>query len=91
MLSAVAYRGWFRLYSLTTLAVVVAFGMATSFAMRGIDQNDTPWVGGFERINAYFYLAWLAVLAVITTRGESRATRSCTERGGTRRDVPIAT
>ena len=91
VLSAVAYRGWFRLYSLATLAVVVAFGMATSFAMRGIDQNDTPWVGGFERINAYFYLAWLAVLAVIATRGELRATRSCTERGDTRRDVPIAT
>ncbi|HEX6757650.1 MAG TPA: hypothetical protein VF086_04430 [Propionibacteriaceae bacterium] len=32
-LSAVAYRGWFRLYSLATIAVVVGFGMATSFAI----------------------------------------------------------
>jgi hypothetical protein len=28
VLSAVAYRGWFRLYSLATMVVVVGFGMA---------------------------------------------------------------
>lgn len=84
VLSAVAFRGWFRLYSFATIAVVVAFGMAASFAMRGLEQNDTPWVGGFERINAYAYLAWLAVLAVIVTRGELRATPSSTERAHAR-------
>jgi hypothetical protein len=29
-LSAVAYPGWFRVYSLATIAVVVGFGLASS-------------------------------------------------------------
>ncbi|MFI7119979.1 DUF998 domain-containing protein [Amycolatopsis sp. NPDC049868] len=69
-LSAVAYPGWFRRYSLATIVVVVAFGIASSLAMRGIEQNDTPWAGGFERINAYAYFAWLVVLAVMVIRHE---------------------
>jgi hypothetical membrane protein len=69
-LSAVAYRGWFRLYAFATIAVVVGFGMAASFAIQGIEQNDTPWTGGFERINAYAYFAWLMVLAVTVMRRE---------------------
>jgi len=69
-LSAVAYRGWFRLYAFATIAVVVGFGMAASFAIQGIEQNDTPWAGGFERINAYAYFAWLMVLAVTVMRRE---------------------
>jgi hypothetical membrane protein len=80
-LSAVAYRGWFRLYALATIAVAVGFGMAASFAIQGIEQNDTPWAGGFERINAYAYFAWLIVLAVTVMRRETPATRSRGERG----------
>ena len=80
-LSAVAYRGWFRLYAIATIAVVVGFGMASAFAMGGIARNDTPWVGGFERINAYTYFAWLVVLAVTVMRRELPATRSLDERG----------
>jgi hypothetical membrane protein len=67
-LSAVAYRGWFRLYALTTIAVIVGFGMAAGLASRGIEQNNTPWLGGFERINAYAYFAWLVALAVVLMR-----------------------
>jgi hypothetical membrane protein len=68
ILSAVAYRGWFRLYSIVTLLVLIGSGMATSIAIRGIEENHTPWAGGFERINAYAYFAWLVVLAVTVTR-----------------------
>ena len=70
VLSAAAYPGWFRLYSLATVAVVIGFGMAASFAIRGIEQNDTPWAGGFERINAYAYFAWLVALAITVLRRE---------------------
>jgi hypothetical membrane protein len=80
-LSAVAYRGWFRIYSLATIAVVVGFGMASSFAIRGIEQNDTPWAGGFERINAYATFAWLVVLAVTVMRREVPAAQSRDEHG----------
>lgn len=68
VLSAVAYRGWFRLYSIATLLVLIGFGGAASIAIQGIDQNSTLWAGGFERINAYAYLAWLVVLAVTVMR-----------------------
>ena len=68
VLSAVAVPGWFRLYAITTIPVLVGFGAASSIAIRGIAQNSTPWAGAFERINAYAYFAWLIVLAVIVTR-----------------------
>jgi hypothetical protein len=51
--------------------------------MQGIEQNDTTWAGGFERINAYVYFAWLVVLAVTVMRREVSATRSAAERGVT--------
>src|SRR4030095_6046189 len=67
-LSAVAYRGWFRLSSIVALVVLIGFGGAASIAIRGIEENLTPWAGGFERINAYAYFAWLVVLAVTVIR-----------------------
>jgi len=89
VLSAVAYRGWVRLYSLATLLVVAVFGMASVFAMRGLEQNDTPWAGGFERVNAYAYFAWLVVLAVTVVRHD-RSTRAGRERGSDQHETPIA-
>lgn len=68
VLSAVAYKGWFRFYAIGTLVAFVAFGIAASIAIQGIDQNVTPWTGGFERISAYAYFVWLAVLAVVAIR-----------------------
>ncbi|MCP2242833.1 DUF998 domain-containing protein [Lentzea aerocolonigenes] len=89
ILSAIAYPGWFRYYAIATIIVVVGFGIASSFAMRGIDQNDTPWAGGFERINAYAYFAWLVLLAVkacaptdSTARSDARPAGAGTGRGG---------
>lgn len=79
VLSSVAYRGWFRVYSLVTLLFVAVFGMAAAFAIRGLEQNDTPWAGGFERINAYTYFAWLVVLAVTVMRREFPSTRKSGE------------
>jgi Protein of unknown function (DUF998) len=76
VVSAVAYPGSFRVYSIVTIAVVVGFGMASVSAMGGIDENDTPWAGAFERINAYAYFAWLVLLAIPVARkdiGERRA------------------
>jgi hypothetical membrane protein len=70
ILSAIAYPGWFRLYAIATTMVLVGFGFASSFAIRGIEQNDTPWAGGFERVNAYAYFAWLVILAAMVIRRE---------------------
>ncbi len=76
VLSAVAYRGWFRPYAIITLFILIGFGGASSIAMRGIAENSTPWAGGFERINAYAYFAWLVVLAVITLRRTGNARKA---------------
>ncbi|MET0713429.1 MAG: DUF998 domain-containing protein [Mycetocola sp.] len=67
-LSAVAYRGWFRLYAIVTDVVLIGFGAASGIAIQGLEQNDTPWAGAFERINAYALMAWLVVLAVSVMR-----------------------
>lgn len=90
VLSAVAYPGWFRLYALATTVVVAGFGMASSLAIRGIEQNHTPWAGGFERIDAYAYFAWLVVFAVMVIRHELGPSQTTGERGGSRPEVPIA-
>ncbi|HEX3284085.1 MAG TPA: DUF998 domain-containing protein [Mycobacterium sp.] len=68
VLSAVAYRGWFRLYTIATLLVIIGFGGAAWSAIQGIGENRTPWAGGFERINAYAYFAWIIVLALTMIR-----------------------
>jgi hypothetical membrane protein len=74
--SAVAYRGWFRIYTAATLAILIGFGGAAGYAMRGLEEDLTPWVGGFERINAYAYFAWMVVLAVMVLRHPDRPTDS---------------
>jgi len=68
VLVAVAYRGRFRLYSIGTFLVFMGFGAASGVAIQGIEQNSTPWAGGFERISAYAYFAFLVVFAVLVLR-----------------------
>ena len=44
--------------------------------LRGVEQDDTPWIGGFERINAYATFAWLIALAIKVNRHELGRTRA---------------
>jgi hypothetical protein len=67
-LSAVAYRGRFRLYAIATDVVLVAFAAASGVAIRGIEENNTPLAGTFERVNAYALMAWYVVLAITVMR-----------------------
>jgi hypothetical protein len=54
---------------------MIGFGMASTIAIGGIEENHTPWTGGFERISAYAYFAWLVVLAMtVIRRSRTRAT-----------------
>ncbi len=69
--SAVAYKGWFRVYALTTIPVMIAFGAAAAVAMEGLELNQTPWAGAFERVTCYSYFLWLAILAVVAMRGSA--------------------
>jgi hypothetical protein len=38
-------------------------------------RDLTTWAGGFERINAYAYFAWLVVLAVVLLQARVSAPR----------------
>ena len=54
----------FRVYSIATMVILLAFG-----ALTGIDGPDiaanlpTPWVGVWERVNIGAFLLWVVVLA----------------------------
>ncbi len=69
--SAVAYKGWFRVYALATIPVMIAFGAAAAVAMEGLELNQTPWAGAYERVTCYSYFLWLAILAVVAMRGSA--------------------
>jgi Protein of unknown function (DUF998) len=72
-LSAVAYRGWFRVFSIAALVAMMGFGVAAGIAIQGIEQNDTPWAGAFERVNAYILMVWLVLLAVTMIRHQLKS------------------
>lgn len=66
----------FRVYSHATLVVMVAFGIVTSFAMRGVETGaPTPWVGLAERVNIGAFLLWVAVLAIALLRAPTTPAR----------------
>jgi hypothetical protein len=59
----------FRLYSITTMVILLAAGLLTSRDAPGLSANlPTPWIGVWERINIGVWLLWVAVLAVALLR-----------------------
>ena len=69
---AIAYRNWFRFYSIGTLLILLVAGIV-AFWMAAPGQPSPPLSFGIvERINVYGYLLWVAVLAVILLREEKR-------------------
>jgi hypothetical protein len=54
----------FRLYSITTIVILVAFGTLAGLDGPRIAANlPTPWIGVWERINIGAFLLWVIVLA----------------------------
>jgi hypothetical protein len=69
----------FRLYSITTMVILLAAGLLTSRDAPGVSANlPTPWIGVWERINIGVWLLWVVVLAVASCR------RSCVADHGLR-------
>lgn len=63
--AAEALGGGFRLYSVVTMAVLVAAGAATGHDAPFVDRNlPTPWIGVWERINLGAWLLWVVVLSM---------------------------
>src|SRR5215208_3126505 len=69
-LGVIAYRKWFRLYSIGTLVTLLVVGMWSIFVggAQIAAQQSTPLFGVMERITVYGYLAWVAALAIVLLR-----------------------
>ena len=66
---AAAFGMWFRVYSITTIVILLAFGaLTTSNASRVAANLPTPWAGLWERINIVVFLIWVVVLAIVLLR-----------------------
>jgi hypothetical protein len=64
---AIAYRDWFRFYSIGTILVLFAAGIV-SFWLASFNPTAPPWFGLIERINVYGYILWVLVLALVLIR-----------------------
>ncbi|MFZ5724704.1 MAG: DUF998 domain-containing protein [Pseudomonadota bacterium] len=76
MLSAAPVPGArFRVYTLTTLVIVLVFGLWSGLDAPDIEAGlATPWLGVRERIFWYAYQLWFAVFALALVReGRSQA------------------
>jgi NADH:ubiquinone oxidoreductase subunit H len=64
-----AFGRKFRLYTVVTIAVMLAFGAWSGMDATRIEAGlPTPWVGARERIFWYAYQVWFIVLAVTMLR-----------------------
>lgn len=76
-LGATAFGNRFRLYSIATILILLAFGALTGLDGPRVATNlPTPWVGVWERINIYGFLLWVLVLAVTLLRKGGNYVRS---------------
>lgn len=68
-LGAIARRGWFRIYSVISIAIMAGFGAwAGTQVARMVVELPTPWIGAVERISVYIPMIWIAVLGTILLR-----------------------
>lgn len=81
VLAAMAFAGAalgrrFRLYTIATFVVVVAFGAWSGMDAPSVEAGlPTPWLGVKERIFWYAYQLWFLVLAVALLRERGAAER----------------
>jgi len=70
--AARAFGKRFRLYSIASIVVLVAFGALTFWDAPRVQANlPTPWIGLWERINISVFLLWVVVLGTVLLRGGS--------------------
>jgi peptidoglycan/LPS O-acetylase OafA/YrhL len=66
---ATAFGKRFRVYSIATIVIVLAFGALTGMDASKISENEpTPWVGISERIAVFGSMLWIAVFATALLR-----------------------
>jgi hypothetical protein len=74
--AAAAFGKRFRLYSIATMLVFLACGVLTFLQAPLIGANlPTPWMGVWERVNAFGYMLWMGVLALQLLRQGGNRTK----------------
>ena len=69
VLGALAYRGWFRAYTVATIVFTSVLALlALRYVPAVIANEPTPWMGATERAAQYATSLWYAVLAVVLLR-----------------------
>jgi uncharacterized protein DUF998 len=64
----------FRSYTYATVLALFVFGVLTALQAPRVPANEpTPWIGAYERINAYLPMLWFVVLAVGLLRAQGAA------------------
>jgi hypothetical protein len=60
----------FRLFSITSILILLVFGGLTFLDAPRVSQNlPTPWIGVWERVNVGVFLLWTVILASYLWRG----------------------
>lgn len=62
--AAAAFGRRFRVYSVATIVLLVAFGIVAGLYGARLEANlPTPWMGVAERVNIFAYMLWVVMLA----------------------------
>jgi cell division protein FtsW (lipid II flippase) len=73
---AAAFGKRFRLYSIVSVVVLLAFGALTFLEAPRLQTNlATPWIGLWGRINISVFLVWIVVLAIVLLRNGQQEER----------------
>ena len=81
---AAAFGRRFRVYSIASSVMLLAFGASTFLEAPRMQANlATPWIGLWDRINISVFLIWIAALAVVLLRNGNMNS------GGERAGAPL--
>ena len=76
-LAVVAFRNWFRFYSIGTILILVMPAIfAFSYVGNLVANQPTPWLGLAERISQYGNQLWQVVLAIVLLRAQDTKRRT---------------
>ena len=88
VLGAVAFRSWFRVYTVLTIVVTTALAIiGFSYVSAVVANQPTPWMGAIERAAQYATNLWYAVLAVVLLRRQRPASMDVTRLRSPTRDI----